>query len=48
MLSERTRIAIKFWGGMPPRKIAKRLSRSESYISRQTDFILENRPRYKE
>ena len=46
MLSQRTKIAIKFWGGMPPREIAKKLNRSESYIGNQTDIIMALRPRY--
>jgi len=46
MLSERAKIAIKFWGGVPPRKIAKQLNRSESWVSTQTDIIMATRPRY--
>ena len=46
MLSQRTKIAIKFWGGISPREIAKQLNKSESYISRHTDIIMATRPRY--
>lgn len=46
MLSERTKVAIKFWGGMPPRTIAAKMNRSEGWVSHQTDIIIETRPRY--
>jgi hypothetical protein len=45
-LSLRTKIAIKFWGGMPLQDIALKVGKSNTWVSYQTDIIFETRPRY--
>lgn len=46
-LSERTKLAIKFWGGKKTNvQLAKEMKRANSWVSYQTDIILETRPRY--
>lgn len=46
MLSERTKLAIKFWSGRNLTEIAKEMNRSNKWVSINTDYILATRPRY--
>ena len=46
MLSERTRMSIKFWSGMDTKDIAQHMNLKERYVCKQTDIIIATRPRY--